>query len=393
MFLTLAEIHGFRYNTTLAPSWFGNTSSGEDGGIGKLLWDGIIDVSSAGCIIRLLGNERMDYYEFIMPYYKFRSYFYFRNPGVVKPNFKEVLKPFAKTSWLATVYTTALVCVCIEIAYFVERRNENSGNRRWLKSLFIVIAVFSQQGLDTIPTHLAGRIILLNLLICSLLLYNYYTSSLVSSLISTEPEALKTIQELLESKLKVGIKLQPYTITYMLDRSKNDRYLFLLNRTKIFENDDKPNFLLVDEGIHRVHHGGFAYHTESITAYPVIARTFEQESICDLTEILLINSDASLALQKKGQYKKLFQISLRKMWTSGIIKKLQKTWVRSKPECLSSARVISVGASDLFLPYFILSLGVLISLLILLFEIIWKKIIQEQNKYFIKKKLKIPYMD
>lgn len=75
-------------------------------------------------------------------------------------------------------------------------------------------------GSDNIPNHLAGRIIFLHLLICSLLLYNYYTSSLVSSLISTEPEVLKTIRELLESNLKVGIELQPYTITYMLGRGK-----------------------------------------------------------------------------------------------------------------------------------------------------------------------------
>nr|WJJ63353.1 ionotropic receptor 75c [Pachyrhinus yasumatsui] len=395
LFLVLQEIHGFSYNTTLRPSWFGNTSSGEDGGIAKMLWEDTADISSAGCILRLLGNERMDFYDFIVPYYKFRSYFYFRNPGIVKPNFNEVLKPFTRSSWFATLYITAIVCMCIEIAYFVEKRRENRRNRTWMRSVFIVIAVFSQQGLDTIPTHLAGRIILLHLLICSILLYNYYTSSLVSSLISTEPEVLKTIKELLESTLRVGIELQPYIITYVLDRSKTDRNLFLLNRTKIFEHN-RPNFLSVEEGVKEVHQGGYAYHTESITAYPLIARTFEQDAICDLAEIILINSDTSLMAQKKSQYKKLFQVSLRKMWTSGIMKKLYKTWVASKPECLSSARVISVGISDLFLPYFLLAVGVLTSLVILTLEVSWKRVHQRYGQQWGDlhvRKLEIPYFN
>ncbi|XP_050301541.1 ionotropic receptor 75a-like [Anthonomus grandis grandis] len=366
LFLGLADIHGFRFNTVLPFSWFGNTSSGEDGGLAKLLWDDTIDIGSAGRLKSIEDLRKMHK----LP---FRSCFYFRNPGIVKPNFKEVLKPFTKQSWIITLYVTAIVCVCIEISYFVEKKMRGLNERTWLRSVFIVIAAFSQQGLDTVPNQLPGRIIFLHLLICSLLLYNYYTSSLVSSLISTEPEVLKTIKELLDSQLQVGIEYQPYTITYMLDRVKQDHYLDLLNKTKIYQKDT-PNIFDVDEGINKVHKGGFAFHTESITAYPIIGNTFEQDTICDLAEITLINSDTSLMAQKRSQYKKLFQISLRKMWQTGIIRKLHKTWVTSKPECLSSARVISVGVNDLFLPYFILGIGVFFSLCLFFFEIFWKKI-------------------
>lgn len=148
-----------------------------------------------------------------------RSCFYFRNPGVVKPNFREVLKPFTRQSWMVVLYVTALVCACIEIAHLVDKWRSGIGrNSHWYGSIFIVIAVYAQQGLDNIPTRISSRIIFLNLLICSALLYNYYTSSLVSSLISTEPQVLKTIRELFESSLRVGIEYQPYTVTYMLDK-------------------------------------------------------------------------------------------------------------------------------------------------------------------------------
>ncbi|KAL1517064.1 hypothetical protein ABEB36_000877 [Hypothenemus hampei] len=370
LFLGLVEIHGFAYNTTLSVSWFGNTSRGEDGGVAKLLWDEDIEISSAGCVIRLLLNDRIDYFDFIMPYYKFRSCFYFRNPGLVKPNFQEVLKPFAKQTWFVALYVTGIICVCIEISYFIH------SNRTWsslvsFRSIFYVIAAFSQQSID-VPTQLASRIIFLHLLICSVLLYNYYTSSLVSSLISTEPEVMKTIKELVESNLKVGLELQPYLITFILDRVKEDPDIDLLNKTKFYERNEL-NVFSAEEGVRRVHEGEFAYHLESVTAYSLISDSFEQESICDLAEIPLIQSDTSLMTKKKCEYKKLFQISLRKMWQSGIIKKLYKTWVMGKPECLSSTRVISVTVNDLFLPYFLFVLGVLGSIVVLIIEIIWNK--------------------
>ncbi|XP_030749280.1 ionotropic receptor 75a-like isoform X2 [Sitophilus oryzae] len=391
-FLLLKQVHEFSYNTTIHLSYFGNTSSGQTGGMGKMLWDDAADMTSCGCIMRLLDSDRIFYYDFIMPFYKFRSYFYFRNPGLVKPNFKEVLKPFSRTTWFATLYTCLIVCCCIEAAYLVEEKNAKEKRKSWFRPIFTVVAAFCQQSLDTIPTQVAGRIILLHLFIMSVLLYNYYTSSLVSSLISTEPEVLKTIKELYESQMEVGIELQSYTITYILERSKVDYYMKLLNGSKIFPHD-RLNFLPLEEGIERVHRGGFAYHTESTSAYPLIDHTFEQESICDLAEIGLINSFSSVIVQKRSQYKKLFQVSLRKAWERGLLNKLLKTWVDSKPECLSSARVISVGVNDLFLPYFLLAMGFLASLIILLLEISRDKF-QERLRN-IRKKLffKTPYVN
>lgn len=86
----------------------------------------------------------------------------------------------------------------------------------------------------------------------------------------------------------------------------------MLNKTKVYAHQ-VPNFFTAEEGVDMVHQGGFAFHAESITTYPLIAHTFEQDAICDLAEIVLINSDTSLMTQKKSQYKKLFEIRLVKI--------------------------------------------------------------------------------
>lgn len=162
-------------------------------------------------------------------------------------------------------------------------------------------------GSAIFPKYLGGRIIYLNLLILSIFIYNYYTSSLVSSLLSSKPNVLKTIKELYYSNLKFGIENQPYTITYILQQQDNI-FIQKLNSSKIYETG-KANYLLPDEGISKVGKGGFAYHTESITAYSLIAKLFDQDQICDLNEIDFVPPGLiAFLLPKNSQYKKLFMI-------------------------------------------------------------------------------------
>lgn len=147
----------------------------------------------------------------------------------------------------------------------------------------------------------------MNLLIFSIFLYNYYTSSLVSSLLSTKPNVFKTIKELCNSDLKFGIEDQPYTITYIL-QMKDDIYIQDLNSTKIYQMG-KPNFFSIEDGIAKVKEGGFAYHTEVTSAYPLITKTFVQDEICDLNEIDFVPPGAiALLTPKHSQYTEMFKI-------------------------------------------------------------------------------------
>ncbi|KAJ8943879.1 hypothetical protein NQ318_019362, partial [Aromia moschata] len=223
------------------------------------------------------------------------------------------------------------------------------------------------------PSSPRGKIIFLVSLIFSILLYNYYTSSLVSSLLSTRPPTLKTIKELYESDLKVGMENQPYITTFIL-LQKNDFYTNLLNRTKIYESG-KPNFFTPEEGIAKVKKGGFAYHVLGTTAYPIISRTFEQEEICNLDKLNLIRpSVMGHVLANMSQYSEMFEISSTKIRQSGILQRAQGIWLDKPPPCLSDFVVVSVGKNDLFVVYMILLAGWVLAVAIFLAEVIWYKV-------------------
>lgn len=50
-------------------AYFGNTTAGFDAGIAKLVHEKRVDMSTSGGFLRV---DRIDYYDFLVPVYKFR---------------------------------------------------------------------------------------------------------------------------------------------------------------------------------------------------------------------------------------------------------------------------------------------------------------------------------
>ncbi|XP_018560787.1 uncharacterized protein LOC108903153 [Anoplophora glabripennis] len=146
LFLHLVYIHEFHYNTTIRAEWFGNSSSGIEAGLSRLLWDNEIDISSAGGILRA---PRMHYYDYLLPYYQFRTSFFFRNPGNVSPG-GEVLRPFSVTTWYCFLAATIVVSLAIKAAYWIERTFLKSRFDYSLVTSFVTtISLFAQQGTNS----------------------------------------------------------------------------------------------------------------------------------------------------------------------------------------------------------------------------------------------------
>nr|XP_015833602.1 PREDICTED: uncharacterized protein LOC103312379 [Tribolium castaneum] len=324
MFLLLEDVHNFTHSLKIEDKWFGNYQNGTDSGVGKLLYENEIDITCTGASQR---PPRVDVYDYLMPSYHFRPCYIFRNPGTYNPLENQFLKPFTDTVWYITIVSTVLVSFFIKIFHRLENKFVGiKADYSWATALLITFSVIFQQDSCIFPTGLAGRISFLVLQILSILLYNYYTSSIISSLLSKPPEAFHSLDELGHSKLEIGIEDLPYTITWF--EIMNDSDVQYIYKNKVFPpNAKKLNIYEPDEGIAKVKQGGFAYHTQLDTGYPIIARTFDQEQICDITEIPMIPQvGAGIMLQKKSQYKELFHITLRKIKEVGLVHRISQIW-------------------------------------------------------------------
>lgn len=66
-------------------------------------------------------------------------------------------------------------------------------------------------GVTDIPRLHAGRVMCLSLFVWSLLLFQFYSASIVGSLLAEHPKFINTLKDLVNSNLEVGIQEIAYT--------------------------------------------------------------------------------------------------------------------------------------------------------------------------------------
>lgn len=78
------------------------------------------------------------------------------------------------------------------------------------------IGAFCQQGSAHVPSTISGRSVHILLHLAAVIIYNYYTSIVVSILIdSPSTSSIDTIPKLADSRMEIGIDPEPYTISYI----------------------------------------------------------------------------------------------------------------------------------------------------------------------------------
>lgn len=58
----------------------------------------------------------------------------------------------------------------------------------------------------------SSRVLIMSLLMYSVLLFQFYSSFLVGSLLTVEPKNIKTVKQLLNSRFEFGIDMVPYVL-------------------------------------------------------------------------------------------------------------------------------------------------------------------------------------
>lgn len=79
-----------------------------------------------------------------------------------------------------------------------------------------------------------------------------------------------------------------------------------LYNKKIRNSNNNSGFYEPEEGLRLVRKGGFAFHVETSTAYPIIEKTFTNEKICELEEIQMYRTQPMHTnLQKNSPFREM----------------------------------------------------------------------------------------
>ncbi|BFF97017.1 ionotropic receptor 75a [Drosophila madeirensis] len=357
------------------------------------IWVGEWSIQDAyGGAIGLLGNEsvelcsspftpsrdRMHYVHPMAELAEFRAVCIFRTPHNAGIKATVFLEPFKPSVWLA-FGAVLMLAGCLLWLIF---RLEQHGMQRCLEfmpsllsSCLISLGAACIQGSHLLPKSTGGRLAFIAVMLTSFLMYNYYTSIVVSTLLGSPVRSnIKTVQQLADSSLDVGVDNVPFTKAYLTSSPRPD--IRSLYRQKV-ENKRDPSTIWYEpeEGVIKVRdQPGFVYISEGSFMYHYVEKHYLPREISDLNEILLRYEGAVYhMIHLNSSYRELItQLEIRFV-ECGLTSKQRRFFTKTRLQTYSNSFLIQVGmeyAAPLFLS---LLVAYLVALLILLLELAWKR--------------------
>lgn len=293
----------------------------------------------------------------------------------------DFLAPFTVNVWISIICSLCLVVIALKISGIGEKiihraRENNSLSLQCLNT----IAAFCQQGIDPVSRYASMRICVITLMLSSLMLYNYYTSSVVGALLSSAPKGPTTIRQMIDSSLTISFEDTGYHKIFFSE--SNESLVKELYRKKMLGSRDginaPPIYTTIQKAVPFIKQGKFAFHCEVTGSYPVIAKEFDGKDVCDLRSLFGFIKDSGtyiMMIQPKGnQYTEMFKVGMNKAQSFGFIKKALNKYRAQKPICQSTLTVNAVSFAGVDTSFYLLLFGSVIALMILGVEIVYERV-------------------
>uniref|UniRef100_A0A182YKQ2 Ionotropic receptor 75a N-terminal domain-containing protein n=1 Tax=Anopheles stephensi TaxID=30069 RepID=A0A182YKQ2_ANOST len=288
-----------------------------------------------------------------------RPCFIFRHPprnDAVKNPF---LLPFEIIVWYLMVACGAILVMVLCFSFFVQ-----------------------DAGLSEIPHLSSGRCTSFFILLFGYLMYQYYSASIVGTLLMEQPKSIKTLRNLIDSRLTLGIEDIPYSRDYFVRTTDADSLELHRTRIEYYEPKTERNeshFLPATDGLQLVREGGYAFHVAISAAYRIIRLTFSEREICELSEIDMfpVWSQWMVAIvQKNSPYRDVITYGLRRLNEAGLMQRQRHVWQEPKPKCVRQIAPtdLIVGLDAVVSAFVLLCGGIVLSVCVLFAEILCHRI-------------------
>lgn len=272
-------------------------------------------------------------------------------------------QPFSPMVWIVLLLVLLLVSACVTVSMKFQKTHNVSIARAFVFTL----GILCQQGFIERFGKLSVRLFMFTAILFSLIMYQFYSSFIVGSLLTESPKTINTLRELIDSKMEVGIEEISYNHVFF--NVTTDETALELFHKRI---EKQGNFFDVTTGIQNMKRGGFAFHVDTSYAYQTIEEMLNEEEVCDLNEILLFpNRQLSTAVDKGSPLKEFITIALLRVLERGLHAHHLKRWRAKKPKCVRSItkiKAIEIGEASVI--FILLAVAMMISFVILIGEII-----------------------
>ncbi|XP_021695731.1 uncharacterized protein LOC5563741 isoform X2 [Aedes aegypti] len=350
-FLTkyLAEDLNATLKFSYVNSWgYRNPKSGKFSGMIGELQNDLADLGGTALFLTADRIKEIDYLSMTTPT---RAKFIFRSP---KLSFTDnvFLLPFSAPVWVCIISFIVLSGVLLLIIMKVELRctNVRYGNVIRPNLMDTVMNMFGtscQQGSYLEPKSLPAKCLILLSLIILMFLYASYSANIVA-LIQSPSNKIRTLEDLLNSRLETGAEDTVYNRYYFMHETEPVRKAIYDRKMKTRDGVGS-SFIPLDKGVERVRQGLYAFHVELGVCYKVISETFQEDEKCGLQEIEYLNIiDPYYAVQKNSSFRELVRLSLFRLREFGIQDREHSMLYTRKPACSGGSSFIPVSIVDVW---------------------------------------------
>ncbi|XP_077287723.1 ionotropic receptor 75a-like [Arctopsyche grandis] len=356
------------------PTWGGMYSNGSFYGmLGQVIY-GEADIGSTPMFFTIDRTKVIDYISMTT---KTGASFVFREPPLSSVANIFVL-PFEWTVWVTIIIFVALSCMAL---YFTnayedkltkkETKREDAKTTVELGELcLIAIGAVAQQGTSIEPRSIAGRIVNLMLFFTLMFLYVSYSANIVA-LLQSQSNSIKTLSDLLNSKLKLGSEDNLYNRYYF--QAYSDPIRKAIYSQKIAPKGETPHFYAMKEGVKRMRTELFAFHMEYSVGYKYVNDLYREDEKCGLQEVQYFDMTYPwFSIQKNISFKEMFKIGMRRIHETGLQSRENQRFYTKKPICSSSATFISVGLVDIRPALIFLGCGISVAVVLFIMEMLIK---------------------
>ncbi|XP_062698788.1 uncharacterized protein LOC134284201 [Aedes albopictus] len=311
-----------------------------------------------------LTQERSAAYDVTVSVIADRSVIIFRHP---KNSFTRnvFLLPLRNTVWIAVLMTMIVTSLFLLAVLCVRHRVDfvSAG-----EVLLTVLGFLSRQPSISETNLASARIMVIAVILFCFMIYQFYSTFIISYLLVSPPKTIQTLEDLLSSNHRCSIEDSKYNRDFF--NKTNDVTVQKLYNHKILPN--KHGFTNITTGLSMVQRGGYAFLMDCSYGYPLIGDTFSEQQICELQEIgMLPAKPLYISVPKGSPLREVFRVVLRRITETGLADYYGRIFRSRKPHCtMVDVAFDQVKLGEIVSLYWFLAVGGALALGILLVEIV-----------------------
>ncbi|PZC83436.1 hypothetical protein B5X24_HaOG200810 [Helicoverpa armigera] len=312
----------------------------------------------SGGVLRLL-LDRSFKLDYVTPLWPFRVGFTYLAERESSSNM--YLEPFSPGVWWSCLGIMAILAMVEWITAKTPKEREGA--------LYTVLTTWLQQDASAVPEGASGRWAFTVLSISAMLVHAYYTSAIVSALMSTGRGGPETLKALGDSKYAIASEDYDYMryLFFDVETTWDDlEYLKKKKKTSKFYQE-------LERGVELIQQGNTAFHSEYNQIYPHF-KTFSDDHICKLQHIDTIPEILTwVTTTKHGQWTEVLRIAGSWLQETGLRKRLVNRLRIPQPPCRASLLAERVKLGDIAPLLALTMLGAILSVVLLGIEIMYAK--------------------